>query len=153
MVRCALAEVLGICQAKVACQSSNENIRTIMTKTVITQTSPTLLQNGLFWEIFSMKPLPQSVLHIRKERPHTRSISYFCKYPSFSAHLTPVTQAISNKAKVYQPKYKQNSMKNMKRICLRKWTSIGIPVNSGNISFSSSTVSVSVFFSFVPMCS
>ena len=42
------AEVLGICQAKVACHTSSENMRIIITKTVTTQTSPTLLQKGLF---------------------------------------------------------------------------------------------------------
>ena len=126
-------------------------MRIIITKTVTTHTSPTLLQKRLYWEILSMKSLPQSVLHIRKERPQTRSILYFSKYPSLSAHLTLVTQAIRNKTKVYHPKNKQKVriIRNWK--CLRMWTSIGNPVNLGSISTSSSTGSSSVSFFFVAM--
>ena len=37
---------------------------------------------------------------------------YFSKYPSLSAHLAPVTQAIRNKAKVYHPRKKQKASTN-----------------------------------------
>ena len=100
-------ELFGICQASVACHNKRRNIRIIIRKTVTTHTSPTRCQKTVFCDTLSMKSLPQSVLHIKKDLPQTSSILYFSKYPSLSAHLAPVIQAIRNKAKVYQPKNKQ----------------------------------------------
>ena len=110
--------LFGICQASVACQSNRKNIKIIIKNTVTTQTSPTFLQNNLYLDIFSIKSLPQSVLHIKNERPQTSSMLFLSKYPSLSAHLAPVIQAIRNKAKVYQPKNKQkvSTIKNLSLI-------------------------------------
>ena len=112
-------ELFGICQASVACQSSNRNIKIMIKNTVTTHTSPTLLQNGLFLDIFSIKSLPQSVLHIKNERPQTNSILFLSRWPSLSAHLAAVIQAIRNKAKVYQPKKKQKVRTIKNWLCLR----------------------------------
>ena len=149
------AEVLGICQARVACQASNRNIRIMMKKTVTTQTSPTLLQNRLYCASHSMKSFPAFVLHMMKERPHTRSRLYFSKWPSCSAHLTPGTQISKVIANCVYPennqnspsglvvtaRYRMNRITSMNWACLRIWTSIGIPVQVGSI-FSSSSVTV-----------